>query len=176
MTDLLERIAGRRSIRSFTDREIEGDRIRKLIEAAIYAPSGGNIQAWNVVVLQGAGNIERIKAASPGLLGNPSALIIFCADKRRAYELGGELGRDTLSIMDIAIAAQNICLEATDLGLGSCMIRSFNQNAVRELLELPEAMSPELIISLGYPLDIPEPPPRRSVEDTIYYWDKVKSR
>jgi nitroreductase len=109
------------------------------------------------------------------MLGNATALMILCADKRRAYDKGGEVGRDVLSIMDIAIATQNICLEATDLGLGSCIIRSFNQDAVRALLDLPENISPELVVSLGYPRSIPNPPPRRKIEDTVISWIKGES-
>ena len=165
-------IKQRRSVRFYTDEAIDEDKLKKLVEAAIWAPSAGNIHAWNIVILQGKGDIERVKAISPGILGNPTALMILCADKRKAYDRGGEVGRDVLSIMDIAIATQNICLEATELGLGSCIIRSFNQNAVRELLDLPENIIPQLLVSLGYPRSIPNPPPRRRVEDTVTCWIK----
>jgi nitroreductase len=168
-------IKQRRSVRFYTDEAIDEDKLKKLVEAAIWAPSAGNIHAWNIVIVQRKGDIELIKAVSPGILGNPSALMILCADKRRAYDKGGEVGRDVLSIMDIAIATQNICLEATELGLGSCIIKSFNQDAVRALLDLPENISPELVVSLGYPRSIPNPPPRRTVEDTVISWIKGES-
>jgi nitroreductase len=168
-------IKQRRSVRFYTDEAIDEDKLKKLVEAAIWAPSAGNIHAWNIVIVQRKGDIELIKAVSPGMLGNATALMILCADKRRAYDKGGEVGRDVLSIMDLAIATQNICLEATELGLGSCIIKSFNQNAVRELLDLPENISPELVVSLGYPRSIPNPPPRRTVEDTVISWIKGES-
>lgn len=168
-------IKQRRSVRFYTDEAIDEDKLKKLVEAAIWAPSAGNIHAWNIVIVQRKGDIELIKAVSPGMLGNATALMILCADKRRAYDKGGEVGRDVLSIMDIAIATQNICLEATELGLGSCIIKSFNQDAVRELLDLPENISPELVVSLGYPRSIPNPPPRRTVEDTVISWIKGES-
>ncbi len=165
-------IKKRRSIRFYTDEVIEEDKLKKLVEAAIWSPSAGNIQAWNTAIVQRKEDIERIKAVSPGILGNPTALMILCADKRKAYDKGGEVGRDVLSIMDIAIAAQNICLEATELDLGSCIVRSFNQIGVRELLNLPKNIAPELLVSLGYPRSIPNPPPRRSVEDVMIRWIK----
>jgi len=168
-------IKKRRSVRFYTDKAIEEDKLKKLVEAAIWAPSAGNIHAWNIVIVQRKGDIELIKAVSPGMLGNAIALMILCADKRRAYDKGGEVGRDVLSIMDIAIATQNICLEATDLGLGSCIIRSFNQDAVRALLDLPENISPELVVTLGYPRSIPNPPSRRTVEDAVIRWIKGES-
>ncbi|MBA7567150.1 Albonoursin synthase [subsurface metagenome] len=168
-------IKKRRSIRFYTDEAIDEDKLKKLVEAAIWAPSAGNIHAWNIVIVQRREDIERLEAVSPGVLGNPTACMIFCADKEKAYGRGGEVGRDVLSRMDIAIAAQNICLEATDLGLGSCIIRSFNQDAVRALLDLPENIIPELMVTLGYPKSIPHPPPRRTVEDAVVRWIKEEN-
>lgn len=165
-------IKKRRSVRFYTDEAIEEAKLKKLVEAAIWAPSAGNIHAWNIVIVQRKQDIERIKAVSPGVLGNATALVILCADREKAYDKGGEVGRDVLSIMDIAIAAQNICLEAIELGLGSCIIRSFNQAAVRELLDLPKNIAPELVVSLGYPRSIPNPPSRRTAEDTVIRWIK----
>ncbi len=170
--DVFDAIKKRRSVRFYTDEAISEDKVKKLVEAAIWAPSGGNIHAWNIVILQQKGDIERVKAISPGILGSPTALMILCADKRKAYDKGGEVGRDVVSIMDIAIATQNICLEATELGLGSCIIGSFNQDAVRELLDLPKNIAPELLVSLGYPRSTPSSPPRRRVEDTVICWIK----
>lgn len=168
-------IKKRRSIRLYTDEAIDEDKLKKLVEAAIWAPSAGNIQAWNILILQREEEIERVKAVSPGMLGNPKALMILCADRRKAYDKGGEVGRDVLCIMDITTATQNICLEATELGLGSCIIRSFNQDAVSELLDLPKNISPELVVSLGYPGSIPNPPPRRKIEDTVIRWIKEEN-
>jgi len=165
-------IRKRRSVRSYTDEAVEEDKLKRLVEAAIWAPSASNIHAWNIVVVQQKKDIEQLQAVSPGVLGNLTALMILCADKKKAYGRGGEVGRDILSIMDIAIAAQNICLEATELGLGSCIIRSFNQNAVAELLDLPDDIMPELLVSLGYPRNTPNPPSRRKVEDTVIRWIK----
>jgi nitroreductase len=166
---VLDTIKRRRSVRLYTEQTIEEDKLTKLVEAAIWAPSAGNIYAWNLVIVQRKEDIMLIKAVSPGMLSNPIALMILCADREKAYNKGGKEW-EVLSKMDIAIAAQNICLEATELGLGSCIIRLFNQDAVRGLLDLPENMTPELVVSLGYPRSIPKPPSRRTVDDTVVRW------
>ena len=70
--------------------------------------------------------IQKIKAVSPGILGIPSALIVVCQDKELAYKKGGELGRDILPIMDVAMASQNIMLQAYDEKIGSCPVLSFH--------------------------------------------------
>ena len=165
--DIIKR---RRSVRRYTNEAVEEGKLRRLVEAAVWAPSAGNIQAWDIVIVQREDEVDRIKAVSPGLLGNPKALMALCVNGRKAYEKGGEKGRDVLALMDVAIAAQNICLEATELGLGSCIVKSFNQAAVAELLDLPAEFIPELLISLGYPEEIPNPPRRRAAEEAIIRW------
>jgi len=88
---------------------------------------------------------------------------------------------NVLGIMDIAIAAQNICLEATALGIGSCMIGLFDQDTARELLDLPESIVPQLFVSLGYrdkvadtnySRSVRRTPMRRSVEKMVIGWIK----
>jgi len=164
-------IRKRRSIRVWSGEAIEEDKLKKLVEAAIWAPSGGNIQAWNIAVVQAKADIEQLKAVSPGMPGEPTALMILCADRRKAADRGSKLGTD-VAIMDIAIAAQNVCLEAAELGLGSCMVKSFNQKATMVLLDLPENMTPELMVVLGYPKKIPNPPPRRAMDEVVIRWIK----
>jgi len=170
--ELLELIKKRRSVRYYTDAEIEEDKLKKLVEAAIWAPSGHRIYAFDIVILQRKEDIRRIKAISPGIHGNPQVLIILCVDRQKAFDKAGEDGRDVLTIMDAAIAAQNICLVATEMGVGSCMIRHFDRVAAKGLLDLPENLIPELFVSLGYPRSIPEPPPRRVIEEVVIFWKR----
>jgi len=110
---------------------------------------------------------------SPGILGIPSALIVVCQDKELAYKKGGELGRDILSIMDVAMASQNIMLQAYDEKIGSCPVLSFHKKGVQVLLSLPERIVPELIISLGYPAGSPNPPKRKFGE--VCFFEEYKS-
>jgi len=74
--------------------------------------------------------IQKIKAVSPGILGSPSALVVVCQDKDLAYKKGGALGRDVSSIMDVAMASQNIMLQAYDEKIGSCPVLSFYKKGV----------------------------------------------
>jgi len=117
--------------------------------------------------------IRKIRAVSPGILEIPSALIVVCQDKELAYKKGGELGRDILSIMDAAMASQNIMLQAYDEKIGSCPVLSFHKKGVQTLLNIPERIVPELIISLGYPAESPGPPKRKFEE--ICFFEGYKS-
>lgn len=159
---VLDIIKSRRSIRHFLETPIPPDVLSSLLEAARWAPSGGNNQPWLFVVVQEQANIQKVKMFSPGLQGDPAALLILCSD--------GAAG-GTTAIMDISMAAQNVMLTATDNGLGSCVIRSFNQKALQTLLNLPSHVMPELIISLGYPAKPARIPSRRPIEE-IVHWEE----
>ncbi len=172
MEEVLDVIKERRSIRDLKDEDLSKEQVTTLLEAARWAPSGSNIQAWRIYVVKG-GRLESIKKFSPGLLSNPPVIFVICIDEEEAEDKGGKLSREVLSRMDVAIAAQNICLQASSMGLGTCYIGSFNETAVKEILELPENHKPELILTLGKPEKIPNPPPRKNLEQLTRWvgWD-----
>ncbi len=163
---VLEIIKSRRSIRSFMETPIPPDVLSSLLEAARWAPSGGNNQPWAFVVVQEPANIRKVKMFSPGLGGDPVALLIVCCDQ--SVEA-------STAIMDVSMATQNVMLAAEEVGLGSCCVRSLNQKALQLLLSLPSHMVPELTISLGYPAETPRLPSRRPIEE-IVHWEEYGGR
>jgi nitroreductase len=167
--DVITAIKGRRSVRSFLDKPVEKENLEQLIEAAVWAPSGGNGQNWRFVVITDAGMMKKIKMVSPGLLGGPPAVIIIAQDLETARHKGGEMGVESLTKMDSAIASQNIMLAAHSMGLGTCVIASFHPKAVGKMVKLPEKVLPQLLVSVGYPAMDPSPPPRKLEEVT--WWE-----
>jgi nitroreductase len=163
MTPILEIIKGRRSIRRFQRKVIEDEKIRQILEAAIWAPSAGNLQPWVFIVVRDPKTIEKIKAVSPGMFDLPAAIVAVCRDMKIAEKSGNPI----LSIFDISMAAQNILLMAYELGIGSCPVKSFSQRAVQVLLDLPDHILPELLITLGYPAE--KPSPRHRKRDVIFF-------
>lgn len=170
--DVQQAIKGRRAIRKFQDKEISEEMLVQLVEAGVWAPTGGNSQTWIFIIVKDRSRIEKIKAISPGILGMPAALIAVCQDKELAYKKGGELGRNTSSVMDAAIASQNIMLQAFSEGLGSCPVLSFHKKGVQKLLSLPNHIVPELIVILGYPGESPKPPERKFEE--VYFFEEYR--
>ena len=161
--DVWEAIQGRRSIRSFKSDPIPEDLIRKLIlEAGFWAPTGGNAQTWRFVVVTDPSVIHKIKMVAPGILGNPPVVIVICQDLDEAERKGSKLGRNVLTLMDTALAAQNIMLAAHDQGLGTCVIASFHAGAVQQILHLPPPIVAQLLMSLGYPYVKTQAPKRNS--------------
>jgi nitroreductase len=161
--DVWEAIQGRRSIRSFRSDLVPEDLIRKLIlEAGIWAPTGGNAQTWRFVVVTDHNLIRKIRMVAPGILGNPPAVIVICQDLDEAERKGSKLGRDVLSLMDTALAAQNIMLTAYEQGLGTCLVASFHPGALQKIVGLPASIVPQLLMSLGYPNIKTQAPKRNS--------------
>jgi nitroreductase len=105
---------------------------------------------------------------SPGLLGDPAAVIVVCQDMIRARAKGGSLGETFLAPIDAAMATQNLLLAAYAEGLGTCTIASFHRRGVRRLLGLAEGIEPILLVSLGYPTEF-SPAPARQREGVFIF-------
>lgn len=162
--DTLELIKARRSIRKFTDRPIEPELLEQVLEAARWAPSGSNSQRWEFILVTDKSVIDSVRKVSPGLLGIPAAIVVICSSPRpKATDW-----QKILLTYDCAMAAQNMLLAACSLGLGSCVALSFSRTAVREILEVPEGVTPELLVTLGYPAESPVPPKRKQLSELVH--------
>lgn len=164
--EVMEAIRGRRAVRRFTGEKVSLEDMKKILEAGTWAPSGSNVQPWEFILVMDEDNIEKVKMISPGLFGNPSALVVLCINRRRA-ERAGKLGEES-ALMDVSMAAQNMMLAAYSMGVGSCPVLSFNKAALRELLDIPEHVEPVLILTFGYPKFWPKPPRRRPLEEVVH--------
>lgn len=156
-----EALRGRRSIRRFAPPAVTRDTLERLVDSARWAPTAGNMQAWRFVVVTSEAVLRQLRMVAPGLMGAPPALIIVCEDDEEATRRAGANGV-YLSRMDAAMAAYAITLEAYSRRLGTCIVASFNAAAVRFLLQLPDNVTPVLIISVGYPAVSPRAPSRRT--------------
>ncbi|MFC2105330.1 nitroreductase family protein [Candidatus Bipolaricaulota bacterium] len=159
-------IQTRRSVRRFTEETLEQQAVDQLLDAARWAPSGGNAQTWRFIVVRDRARIRQLRVVSPGLPGPPPCVLVICQDMDEAGDRGARLGIDRLVLFDAAMAAQNVLLAAHDLGLGSCVVASFHKNAVQQLLDMPEYVEPMLLIALGWPDELPVPPRRR--EEVVF--------
>jgi len=166
--DVFEAIKGRRSVRKYKRDVVPKELIEKMLDAARWAPSGGNIQPWKFIVISDKNLLELIRKVSPGYLGETPLAILVCSDKEKAYKTGGTLGRDYLTVADCSMAVENMLLAAYALGLGTCVVKSFARVAVKEFLGIPEGIEPELLVIVGYPAQTPTPPVRKRLEEIAY--------
>ena len=157
--EVSEAIRARRSVRRYTDEAVDRDVLRTLVEAACWAPTAGNAQAWRFVVITDPERMRKLRMVAPGMSGRPPAAIAVCIDRRAAEpDWGAEI--DELAAMDAAMAAENILLEAQGTALGTCVVASFNIAGVRRLLRLPDHVAPLLLVAVGQPKASPKAPPR----------------
>lgn len=171
--ELLDALRSRRSIRKFTDEPVTRDQLNALVEAGCLAPSASNVQAWKFGIVDDADTVHKIDMFSPGMSGKPTALIVACADRAYARERGGE-SCAAFATLDAAYACENIMLAAVDMGLGTCAIKSYNDAAVRKILQLPEHVDIELVIAVGHPAHDPSMPVRKPLGEVAFYnvWGK----
>lgn len=162
----LEAIHTRRSIRAFTTDPVGDEEMDAIIRAAAAAPSGGNAQMWVFIAVRDPKRLLALRSLSPGIIAKPPAVIVLCLDHRRRTTPEG--GLDEMVCFDLGAALQNILLSAHELGLGGCAIGSFNKQGIVTLLNLPPAIEPKLLVTIGRPKFIPPAPPKRPLEE-IYF-------
>ena len=167
--ELNDAIRKRRSIRKFSDTPVSRDVIDTLIEAAVMAPSASNLQAWLFFVIDDPALVRKVDLFSPGMSGNPPVIIAVASDIGLAESRGGKNSLTYGCMMDASMAAENLMLAAVEHGLGTCAIKSYNDAAVRKLLCLPDSIRLELLISLGYPDQEREMPPRKPLSMIRHY-------
>ncbi len=140
----------RRSIRHFLDKEVEQEKVEKILQAAMQAPSACNGQPWEFIVVRGKENLEALSKYSPyaGSLKKANVGIVVLGNTQKTpYP-------DYLQ-QDLGAATQNILLQATELGLGTCWFGTCPDKArmdyLSKLYQLENHLMPFCVISLGYP-------------------------
>jgi len=169
--DVLDAIKGRRSIRAFKRRDVSAEVVEKLIDAARWAPSAGNIQPWEFIVVRKPEIKRRLAEAALDQLFIEEApvVIVVCADENASLQWYGIRGKTLYCIQDTAAAIQNINLAAYSLGLGTCWVGAFREEEAREILKTPHGIRPVAIIPIGYSDEAPPPPGRRPLSKIVHY-------
>ena len=169
--DLYEAIRNRRSIRKYKDRKIDDELINKIIEAGVWAPSAGNLQSWEVIVIKDPEMKSQLAVACyiRDFIAEAPVVLVICAYKQKSSDTYGERGQKLYCIQDAACAAQNMLLMIHDLGLGACWNGAFDEDSVSSLLEIPDGVRPVAIITVGYPGEKPIAPPKKRIEDFIHH-------
>ena len=147
---VLDAIRSRRIARNLTDRPVERALLEQVLDAARWAPNAGNRRLQRFVAIEDPLTLRLLRMVSPGMFQRPTAAVLICIDRERVVSFGVRTDLKGLSV-DVGTAAQTILLAAHSLGLGSGIVTSFSQAAVRAILNLPERLSPELFVCLGYP-------------------------
>ena len=143
--------------RAFAPDRIDDETLDRLVWAAGKAPMGGAELVRRILVVADPALVRTVRQVTPSFLANASAIIAICTDLERAEAVMGRQGRDILSLLDAGAAAENVALAAPALGVGVSFVRSANDAALREVLELPEQVRPDILIGVGRPAATPSP-------------------
>jgi len=156
----------RQSVRRYSDKPVEPEKIDQLIEAVRLAPSASNSQPWKLIMVTEPSLREQVASATFSTLVSfnkfvpqaPVLAVLVIEKPKIITQIGGRLKERDFPLIDIGIAAEHFCLQAAELGLGTCMLGWFDEPTVQRLLHIPPKRRIGLLITLGYSADESSPP------------------
>ena len=163
----METINKRRSIRKYTDQKVEEEKIVGMLKAAMNAPTARNTQEWTFKVIANRQMLDQIaqNMSSMTMAAQAGYGIVVCGDRNKQS--------DEFIYTNGGAAVQNMLLEATDLGLGTCWCaigpREERMEYFVKLLDLPENELPVAFVAVGYPKEEKEPNNRYDENKVTYY-------
>ncbi|MBN1109049.1 MAG: nitroreductase family protein [Bacteroidales bacterium] len=174
---LLELISTRQSDRKYSPSPVEQEKIDRITEAARLAPSACNGQPWKFIVVNDPGLLKKLASAAGArilkmnmFVDQAPVMIVVVREKTNLSSgMGALVKSKDYSLIDIGIAAGNICMQAEAEGLGSCIIGWFDENEVRKILSIPRSKRVELIITIGYPETAQRMKTRKPKDETVSY-------
>ncbi len=172
MWDFFETVRHRHSVRKYqADMPVEPEKLHTLLEMASAAPSAGDLQAYRIVVVQNQTERDALRTAADGqaFLSEAPLCLVVCANSLRSAQQFGERGAQLYALQDATIAAAYVQLAAVAEGLGSTWVGNFDEAAVRTALDLDPALTPVALLSIGYPAELPEPTPRRTMDEVVEF-------
>lgn len=182
--DLFEAIKTRRSIRKYSDRPVEDQKLVAVLDAVRMAPSWANYQCWRLVVVKDGPTKEKISALSyvesyfapKGYKSNPAmkalaaapVVIVLCADPERSGNMRGQ----SYYLADAGLAAQNLMLAACGQGLGTVFVGVYDEDKLKDLLNIPAAIRIVGLFPLGYPAEEKKDGPARMPASEFCHYEK----
>lgn len=173
-------ISQRRSVRSYLDREIPYQWVHKILEYGHAAPSAGNIQPWEFIVIRDEenkraivdttfiGNNEVDGKPQNWLLSAP-VFIVVCANRDKVMKRYGETSLNSLVYLDASACIENMLLGAVYLGLASCYVSGFRKKELSEVLGLPKSHEPIGLLPIGYSTEVCLKRPKIDINEITHF-------
>lgn len=157
--NFLELVKTRQSVRSYTERHVEREKIEKCLEAAHLAPSSNNSQPWKFIVVDDKDlknkvakeTFNSVVSFNRFSLKAPVLVVVITKKSNIASQIGGAIKKTQFNLVDIGIAVEHFCLQAAEENLGTCILGWFNKKGVKKVLNIPQNNDVDIIIALGYP-------------------------
>lgn len=168
--NFLEIAKSRYSVRSYSDKRVEQEKLDKILFAAHVAPTAANLQSVRLIAVQSDEGLNKIGKAA-NIYGAPLAIIV-CSEHNKAWTRPFD-GKQTVDI-DASILTDHMMLEATELGLGTVWICYFKADIIKREFDLPNNLEPINILAVGYSNEPPADPERHSTQriplkDLVHY-------
>jgi len=177
--EFLDLVKTRYSVRKYKKDPVPEVFLKTCFEAARLAPSASNSQPWEFIVIQNS-DIRKDVAESTFstlfpfnkfALQAPVIVALVMTKGPVVVQAGAGLQGTPFNLIDIGIAAEHFCLQASELGLGTCMLGWFDEKKVRKILNIPKSKKIALLITVGYPADSPKPKKRKEMETMVTFKD-----
>lgn len=167
----MQLVADRYSCRSYdAARPVAKADVERIVEAARLAPSACNRQPWTFIAVTNPDKRRAILSKSRPAFADAPVLLVACGHHGEAWHRPAD-SKDHTDV-DVSIAVEHICLAASSLGLATCWVCSFDVEAARSQLELPDDVEPIALLPLGYPTDNTIPSKNRKSLEDILRWEK----
>lgn len=168
--DFEEVMKGRRSVRAFDTRSVSINTIFKIIDAARWAPTSGNVNDWEVVIIQKPERKFAIAEAAIGQYWMTRApyILIFCSRIEKTKRLYGRRG-EIYAIQNASAAIQNVLLEAYNEGLAGCWVGAFEEESIKSIIRAGDDLRVAALVPIGYPLENPAAPKRPELKSIVYF-------
>lgn len=146
--DFLELAEKRYSVRKFSDKKVEKEKLNLILEAGRVAPTAVNYQPQRILVLDNKEYLSKLSLCTPYKF-NQSLALLVCYDRNSSWKRKFD-NKDSGDI-DASIVATHMMLQATNLGLGSTWVGHFNPDGIIKTFDIPSNIIPVALILLGYP-------------------------
>ena len=161
----------RRSIRKYNPDPVGEDSLKRILEAANSAPSAGNLQAFEIYLVQD--QVRRMHLSKAALnqefISEAPLVLVFCANPSRSEWKYRNRAVNLYSIQDATIACTFAMLAATNLGFASVWIGAFDENVVRQIIKAPADEKPVALLPIGYAAESSPQKQRRSLSELVHY-------
>lgn len=174
--EIFEAIHERRSVRKYKEKDVEEEKVEKVLDAARWAPSWANTQCWRFVLVKDQEIkdelVDALSKNNPATASIKTApvVIVGCAKKEVSGYKKGEpvTEKGDWYMFDCGLAMQNLMLAAKALGLGTVQVGFFESEKVKKILDLPQEITPVTMTPLGYPEKEPKAPPRKDLNEIVF--------
>ncbi len=179
--NFLQLVQSRRSVRRFLDKAVDRNLILQCVEAARFAPSAENVQPWRFLILDDSEikqkfceqNFTGLYRVTKWAEKAPVIVVLLAQRDILANRIGKQITGIQYYLIDMGIAGEHFCLQAAELGLGTCWIGWFSPAKACKSLQIPRKYKAVALLALGYPADNANRPLKRHGQDEIYWFNKL---